>query len=266
MEVIIGILFISGAVCFGIYIYRVKGAKVFEMRYMQASTIKDVEEIAKSMSELDPSYRHYVELKGVVESTEPVTAPFSNRNVVYYENHCYTVRQETHTARDRDGNVHTYTTKVENEISHEKSSTQVYITDKSCDTKVFVDVNSFGKDAELMPACNRFEQKGSEWLRSNMGRFSFFPSNFGSHFLGYRFEEKILLPRQPLYILGELYCLGDVIYIGRATLAKKKPSMLSYKSEDEIISDTKRQRTLYLALCLGAVLVGAIFIFVGLNP
>ena len=60
--------------------------------------------------------------------------------------------------------------------------------------------------------------------------------------------------------------MGDVIYIGRATLAKKKPSMLSYKSEDEIISDTKRQRTLYLALCLGAVLVGAIFIFVGLNP
>ena len=267
MEIIIGAVLIVGAIVYAIYMFKSKGNKIFEIRYIRRTTIKDAADIVFDLSALDPMYRHYVQLEGIVESTDNVCAPFSKRNCAYYENHCYSVSQEAHTTIDRNGARSTMTNKVEHEISSEKSSTQIYIKNSSCDKKVYVDMNSFEKDVELVPACDRFEQKNSPFIQ-NMSMSYNLPFGIGSisNLLGYRFKENILIPKQPLLVLGELYAMGDDLYIGKATLEKKKPSLVSYKSEDDIVSGIKKDRTRFLILCLGAIIIGLIFIYVGLNP
>ena len=61
----------------------------------------------------------------------------------------------------------------------------------------------------------------------------------GGRFLGYRLIEKIFPANCPVYVLGEWLRMGDRYIIEKAHLAKK-PSILSYKSEDQIVQDHKK--------------------------
>lgn len=73
------------------------------------------------MTVADPNYRYYVELKGTIQSEERVIAPFTEREVAYYRNRCYSVNEETETVRDANGNTRTRVAKAEHEIANEKS-------------------------------------------------------------------------------------------------------------------------------------------------
>lgn len=257
MPLVIGIVLIVAGASLGIFFFIRHGKRATEMRYMQTSTIQEASEIIDDMAGVDLSYRHYVELKGVVQSEQPVTAPFSERPVAYYQNRLSSVRQESHVVTDDKGNRRTVTNKVESLLSNESSPTEVYITDLSGPTKVFLDLNSFGNDLQLFPACDRFEPENSPWMHSYQMRVNnFIFPRAGAHFLGYRLQEEILACNQPLYVLGEMYKLGDRYYIGRS-VRDKKPSLVSYKSEDEIISNTNRNRIFSAVIGALAILAGA---------
>lgn len=234
---------------YAVYVYRKNTNKVQEMQFQQTTCIKDVLDIVGNLSDLDENYRHYSEVKGHLHSvTGDVQAPYSQRQVAYYENVVYSVNEETRTERDDDGNTRTITDKVENRISNEKSPVEIYLSDNSCDDKVYIDIESFGGDVDLMSGCDRFESKNSSWVRNN---FSFDFSGSGGHrFLGYRFFEEILPEDQPMYILGEIHKRGDRLYVGRA-VTSKKPSHVTYKSEDELLDDVKKERI--FAAAIGAV-------------
>lgn len=268
MPLIIGIVLILAGGAYGVIFFLRHGKRAMEMKYMRTSTIGEAAEIIDSMSDVDLTYRHYVELKGVVQSEAMVLAPFTEREVAYYENRLSSVRQDSHVITDDKGNRRTITNKVESLLSNEKSSVEIYITDLSGPTRVYLDMNSFGNQVELMPACDRFEQENSPWMRSFSARTHFMFPHTGSHFLGYRLQEEIFASNQPLYILGEMYKQGDRYYIGRS-VRDKKPSMVSYKSEDEIISHVKNKRILSIVIGILGILVGAAAIayyFLGYTP
>lgn len=261
--VIIAIVLIAGGIAYAAYMFNKSGKAVLEIQYMQTTPIVDAMELIDSMTESDPNYHHYVELKGVLQSEEPVEAPFTERRVAYYKNRCYSVNEETRTERDSNGNTRTRVVKTENEISNENSSTPVFLTDSSCDTRVYIDLPSFGSDADYQSGCDRFEPENSVWLQRNYSRYQW--SHSGARFLGYRLKEEVLNANQPVYVLGEMYRNGDRLYIGKSVVAKK-PSKFSYKSEDQLVNDTKNKKIMSLVLGGGAVLIGIILLityFVG---
>jgi hypothetical protein len=225
------------------------------MRYQQTSTLDEVISIVDSMAAVDVTYRHYCELKGILQSDAPVIAPFCEFPVAYYSNRCLSVTEQVQRIRDKNGSVRTYTTKSEQEVSSESSTMEIYVTDAATGQRIYIDKQSFGKEMELMDGCDRFEPDNSPWLRNNRGRFQVNLNFGGTNHLGYRFIEKILPQGQPVYLLGEVYKRGDRYYIGKA-VRDKKPSLLSYRTEDEIVNKAKSSRTIAVAAIIIGVLVG----------
>lgn len=263
MNILIGILLIVGGIVYGFYMFRKNGGLAVEMQYMQTSLIGDVEELIQEMSASDPNYRHYVELKGTLFCEESLTAPFTERPAAYYVSKSYMVSEETRTVRDSKGNVRSKIEKSETLISDEKSSAAIYLKDQSSDTAVYIDVESFGGCMDLQKGCDRFERRDSEWMQRNQPYYNRWNRQAGAQLLGYHLKEELLNVEQPIYILGEMYQNGGKYYIGKS-VAAKKPSKLSYKSEEQLISDTKNQK-LYSAVIGGvAALIGIFMIFSGL--
>lgn len=256
MKYIIGLLLILAGIGYAVYVYRKNTDKAQEMQFQQTSCIKDVLDIIGDLLDLDQNYRHYSEVKGHLHSvSRDVKAPFSERLVAYYENTVYSVNEETRTERDDKGNTRNITTKVEKAISNEKSPVEVYLSDDSTDEKVYIDIESFAGNVDLMPGADRFESGNSNWARNNFN-FNFSGSTpSGTRFLGYRFFEQILPEDQPMYILGEIHKRGNRLYVGRA-VASKKPSHLTYKSEDELLADVKKERIFAAAIGTVGVIAG----------
>lgn len=258
MQFLLGIVLIAAGVGYGIYMFKKNEAKALEMQYMQTTSVADAVSLVDEMASADPEYHHYVELKGTLFSDTPVQSPFTERAVAFYKSSCYSVNEETYTQKDSHGNTRTETRKKENQISSESSSVPIYLKDASSDQKVYIDIESFSGDVDLQQGCDRFEQAGSGWLQSHPAFLSGWDRsrNSGSRFLGYHLVEKLLYTNQPVYVLGEVYRNGDRVCIGKSVIAKKQ-SMLSYKSEDQLVADIKRQKNMSLAM-------GGIACFAGL--
>lgn len=261
MQVIIGIILIAGGIGYAIYMFKKNEAKAMEMQYMQTTSVEDAVALVDEMSSADPNYHQYVELKGTLYCDSPVQAPFTERDVAFYKNTCYSVSEETYTEKDSNGNTRTKTKKSENQISSESSSVPVYLKDASSDQKVYIDIESFAGDIDLQEGCDRFEPADSGWLQRHQSFYSSWNNyrNSGSRFLGYRLVEKLLYANQPIYILGEIYRNGDRVCIGKSVVSKKQ-SMLSYKSEDQLVADIKKQKNMSVVIGGIACLAGIVCI------
>lgn len=255
MKIMLGLLLIAGGVLFAVFQYRKKGARMQETQYMQTSSIKDALEIVNDMSTTDPSYRHYVELKGTLVCDAPLTTPFANRSAAYYTNRCMSVSEQTNVYQDEDGSRRTRVSKSENEISNEQQYAESYLKDGSCATPVYINFESFGKDIDLMECCDRFEPAGSPWANRFGSRYSH-TSFVGSRFLGYRLIEKMFPVNSSVYVLGELLQLGDGYVIEKAQL-NNKPSLLSYKSEEQIVQDNKNSQR-------SSIIIGGVMVLLGI--
>ncbi len=263
MQILLGIVLILGGAAGGFFMFKRFEAAAMEMQYMQTSSVSEAIDLMESMLSTDPSYRHYVELKGVINSEEPVTAPFSGRQAAFYSNQCYSVNEETQTKRDSQGNTRTEIVKKENQISSEKSPVPTFLKDPSSETPVYIDMDSFGGAVELQPGCDRFEAHNSSWLQQNhhyVSRWNYYPQ---ARFLGYRLKEQLLAANQPIYALGELYASGGRYYIGKSYVDKKH-SKLTYKSEDQLVNDTKNKKWLAIAIGAGCIAIGIFMIISGL--
>lgn len=255
MEILIGLVMIVGGLAFAAYQYRRTGTRMQETQYMQTSSISDALEIMDTMEVTDPFYRHYVELKGSLVCDSPLNSPYANRAAAYYTNHCLSVSEQTSVYHDDDGNRHTSVTKHESEISNEHQSTEAYLRDGSCDVPVYVNFDSFGGDIDLVECCDRFEPVGSSWSNHFGARYSSRVYG-GGRFLGYRLIESIFPANCPVYVLGELVHMGDRYVIEKAQLSKK-PSLLSYKSEEQIVQDHKNSQ-------LTSLIVGGVLVLIGI--
>lgn len=263
IQILIGLALLIGGPVVAVFLYKKFDAAATEMQYMQTTPIAEAIELVEGMAAADPSYRHYVEIKGVIHSEEPVQAPFCGKQVAYYRNQCYSVNEETKTEKDSSGNIHTKVVKKEDRISDEKSPVPTYIRDASSETPVYIDIESFGGDFDLQPGCDRFEPHNSPWLQQNVNYFSRWNHYSQARFLGYRLKEQIMALNQPVYALGELYSSNGRYYIGKSFVGKKQ-SKLTYKTEDQLVHDTKNNKLIALAVGAGCAVAGIVMIIAGL--
>ena len=253
---VIGIAVAAVGVIIGILLYRKNQSRYQEMKYQQTSSIEDVISIVDRMVPVDMDYHHYCEIKGIVQSDAPIVAPYSNTPAAYYKNRCLSVTQVVQTIRDEKGGTRTFTTKQEQEISRDQSSADIYIVDQQTGQRIYVDKESFGSVMELMQACDRFEASGSSWAQNNSARFQINLNFNRANFLGYRLIEQVLPQGQPVYVLGEVYKRGDRYYIGKS-VRENKPTVFSYKSEDEMTNKAKSTKTISIVILIAGIVIGA---------
>lgn len=125
---------------------------VEDVKLTQTSRVVDAIQILDDLDQASPGYRHYCELVGRAQSEGGVEAPYSHRQVAYYDLRCY--RIEVRGGQD-----------VETLVAHERSIDPFYFRDSSGDEKVFVDLESFGENCILVNATNRVEGPNSDFSK-----------------------------------------------------------------------------------------------------
>lgn len=257
MGIILGFVIMAAGIGFAIYQTKKMNHLNLEIQSVETSKIADAVDIVDSLSATDSNYRHYVELKGNIFTKEKVIAPFTEREVAYYEDTTYAVSEVVEHYKDSEGNRRTRTDKKEEKISHECSMVPVYLKDNTYAEGICIDVESFGSEADLQSGCDRMERESSPWMQSHSHFRSIWGRGSGAKFLGYRLVEKVFLVNQPMYVLGELYKLGDSYYIGRSRVGKSA-SKLTYKSEDELVASNESSKKISWVIAAVSVVIGLI--------
>lgn len=131
-----------------------------DMKMTQTSRIVDAIAVMDDLSETskNSNYRHYCELIGTAMPSGGVIAPYSKREVAYYDLRCYRIE-------NRNG------CDVETLVAHEKSIDPFYITDGSGvegagESRVYVDLESFGNNCILINVTNRVEGPNSDFTKA----------------------------------------------------------------------------------------------------
>jgi len=125
---------------------------VEDVKMTQTSRIVDAIAILDDLGAASPGYRHYCELIGQSQATGGVTAPYSQRQVAYYDLRCY--RIEVRGGQD-----------VETLVAHERSIDPFYFRDAASDDRVYVDLDSFKNHVILVNSTNRVEGPNSDFAK-----------------------------------------------------------------------------------------------------
>ncbi len=260
MHIVLAILLIAvGPVCI-FYLRPKMRSRVTEMKFMQTKTIADLRQIFSQMGEsgLQEGYREYAELKGTAVSDPPAETPFSNQKVAYCESTLSQVTEERERYQDNDGHWQERVVRRENSISDEKSSQYLLFQDSSGAERVTLEIDASGCTLDIPKTFDRFEP------RTNLSGYRFFNNfgfgDFGADTLGFRMTEKTIRQNQQLYVLGEAFLSGDEIHIG-APGDRKKPFIVTTKSEDDMVRSTEQNATLALIGGIASVAIGVLIIF-----
>ena len=130
-----------------------KDQMAYDMKATKTSRIVDAVEILDELGAISQGHRQYCELVGTSEATSGVIAPYSKREVAYYDIRCYRIESKA--------GIETETL-----IAHETSIDPFYFKDGSCDTPVYVDLKSFGKNVILVNSTNHIEGPNSEFSKA----------------------------------------------------------------------------------------------------
>ncbi|MBO4365043.1 MAG: hypothetical protein J5804_01970, partial [Eggerthellaceae bacterium] len=128
-----------------------------DIKTTQTGRVADQVSILEDLDATSPGYRQFCELVGTTQASGGVTAPYSKRQVAYYDVRCYKVER----ANGRD---------VETLVAQERSIEPFYFTDASCDTKVHVALDTFGKNVILVNSMNHIEGPKSDFSKAITNR------------------------------------------------------------------------------------------------
>jgi len=271
------VLLVIGAV---LYFLSTRAArKAHHIQATETSKVGDVLKlVAEVRAEMPPGmgsgYRDYVELKGRVVCDAPITGELSDTPAAICETTVQRLVERREERRDAQGNVRTEWRKTTETVSQNRREAVFYLED---DTGR-IQVKPTAKAAELVKVVDRFEAPGAAEQMSggsvvlSHGAFRVALSAAGlfgssSRTLGYKFIERILPVGSRLYALGEVADTDDEGVVLRAPSddAKKKPYLLSTKTEEELVSASKKSsrimRVIAAVLAAGGValaVVGAV--------
>ena len=124
-----------------------------DIKSIKTTSTSDAISVLDDLGATSQNYRHYCELIGKSQSSNGVIAPYSKREVAYYDLRCY--RIENRNGRD-----------VETLVAHEKSIDPFWFSDNDGATKVYVDLDTFGNNVILVNATNRIEGPNSDFTRA----------------------------------------------------------------------------------------------------
>ena len=130
-----------------------KDQMAYDIKATKTSRIVDAVEILDELGAISQGHRQYCELVGTSMPKSGVIAPYSQREVAYYDIRCYRIESKA--------GVETETL-----IAHETSIDPFYFKDGSCDTPVYVDLKSFGKNVILVNSTNHIEGPNSDFAKA----------------------------------------------------------------------------------------------------
>lgn len=125
-----------------------------DIKATKTSRVVDAVSILDDLTSTSSNYRHYCELVGTSMASGGVVAPYSRRQVAYYDIKCYRLD-----ATYGGGQTETL-------VAHEHSIDPFFFTDASCDTPVYVDLESFGNNVILVNSTNHVEGPNSEFAQA----------------------------------------------------------------------------------------------------
>lgn len=256
MNILIGALFVAGGIGFILYKFNKTNKLVTEVKYMKTSTISELKEMLNNMSDtgVGDTYRHYVELKGIVDSEDEIVAPYSNNKVAYYKSKLYHVYQYETTKIDSNGNTSRNIQKKETIINEDNSNSYIVLKDENGD-KAYIDVNSIDDKIQAEKTFEKFEPSNRiQNYRINLGNFNLNLDKGNSKTLGYKMVEETVQIGKPCYALGNAKLDGDKIIIERS---EDKETIFAPKTEEAMLRDVNKSR-------YGAIFAGVIFALIGL--
>ena len=257
MLIIAALALIIGGLILLLLIRPSQQKKVREIKYMQTTTVRELEDSFATMTEegVADHFRSYIELKGTVVCDNPVRTPFSNQEVAFCASKLMSVTQKVEHYTDSEGNHRSRTRKDENVLTSESTSDVLYFKDSSSDTCVVLDIKN-DCSFDIPETFDRFE------LAQNARKYPYFRrfAPCGDHFLGYRMLEKTVPLNQPLYVLGEAYKEGDTLHVGKPS-SRDKEFIVSTQSEEQMVGSYEKNAN--IALWSGiAILVFGILMLV----
>lgn len=125
-----------------------------DIKATKTSQVVDAVSILDDLGATSSNYRHYCELVGTSMASGGVTAPYSRRQVAYYDIKCYRID-----ATYGGGQKETL-------VAHERSFEPFFFTDASCDTPIYVDLESFGNNVILVNSTNHVEGPNSDFAKA----------------------------------------------------------------------------------------------------
>lgn len=125
-----------------------------DIKATKTSQVVDAVAILDDLGTTSSNYRHYCELVGTSMASGGVTAPYSRRQVAYYDIKCYRID-----ASYGGGQKETL-------VAHERSFEPFFFTDASSDTPIYVDLESFGNNVILVNSTNHVEGPDSDFAKA----------------------------------------------------------------------------------------------------
>jgi len=247
-----GILIVAGVLVSLIIPRKIKDRNI-EIKFMQTTSIGELKGILTDNAAAGlEGYRHFVELKGLADSDTPEKAPFSEKEVTYYNADLYQVYEETETYTGDKG-THRRIKKSESLMTNQKSTGSIALKGAGSGEKVYIDISQSGLKLNTLKTLDKFEPV------NNISKYSFFKgfryNSMGARTLGFRMIENTIPFGQSLYVLGEAWLEGTKVKIGRPR-DDKKPFIVSVKSEADIVRANKSGAKVALAIGIVLALAG----------
>ncbi|MBR1764369.1 MAG: hypothetical protein IJ746_03145 [Ruminococcus sp.] len=268
--IIIGLILIGIGVYFAVFSRGKKAGLAMEMQATATSTVAEAKEAIEAMADYNPDYREFVELKGTAITHEQVKTPYTNKPVAYYAAETLQVSETTEERRDSNGNRRMSTTKHEDKLSDEESSTDLILKDSS-GGEIVIETNGISNKLDLiksydhMDMTDPYANTGNLSIRRRYRRYNAPHYNgVGYRVLGYRKIEQIIPLNAALYVLGEAYMMAGKLYIGPPK-DSKKPFIVTTKSEDQMLQQTQSSQRSSLIGGIVCCALGVILAIVGIT-
>lgn len=236
MSIFFGIALIIGGVLLSTIVTKKMKNKNVEIQFMKTTTVGELKKtLQENAAQGLTGYREYAEIKGLATSETLHKAPYSEKEVAYYDASIYQVFEEIETYEDKDG-THERTVKRENLMSSEKSPGPIVLFDETTSDNAYLEIRSQGMQLDTLATLDKFEPTDMMQQYNFFNQFIVRP--MGSLTLGFRMVEKTIPLNHPLYVLGEAYLENSRLLVTKPS-DDKKPYIVSTKSEDELVQSNK---------------------------
>lgn len=126
-------------------------------------------------------------------------------------------------------------------------------------TKKISEIEEMFAQIDIPKTFDRFENK------NNLSHYRYFNTfnwnRFGAETLGFKMTENTIDENQNLYVIGEVYKVGNTLHIGTPQ-DNKKPFIITTKTEEEMVNNTNKNANFALFGVIIAIIIGIIMFFV----
>ena len=254
---IVGILFIIATPI--VLLVRASTSKrLLQMQSTETSTVAQLEETRAQMA---GSFIQRAALAGTVECDQPLAAEFSGTACVAYRTKLEREYEETKWEKDADGHELERTFRGFETVSQNERATSFFLKDATGRIKVVPD----GAQLVMERSLSDYRPAGVG-AGFSLGSFVLDVASIGlggRRTIGFRYEEWVVPMGHDLYALGEACESGGGLVFRRSS-TKGERSILSVKSETELVGSAKTGQTVLLVVSIACAVVGLALVIVGL--